>query len=116
MHALRALALLALLAVSCAGPGATTRHHRLEEKWQRAAPAALAADDPFAGQAVLERGVLVDAVLARNPGIEAARWAWRAALARYPQETALEDPMLEYGLAPASLGSSRVDTGQRVVL
>lgn len=116
MHALRALALLAPLLWSCAGPSLSSRHHEQQDAWRRAAPAQAASDDLFAGQAVLERRALVAAVLARNPSIDAARWAWRAALARYPQETALEDPMLEYSLAPASVGASGVDTGQRVTL
>jgi len=119
MPALRALVLCASLLASCA-TSQTSRHDALAAAWLRAAPAApVPADadvDPFAGRAVLERGALVDAVLARNPTIESARWAWRAALARHPQETSLEDPMLEYDLAPASIGSSSVDTGQRVAL
>jgi outer membrane protein TolC len=117
MHALRALALLAPLLWGCAGPSQTTRYDALEDAWQKSAPTqAGRADDPFSGHAALERRALIEAVLARNPSIESARWAWRAALARHPQETSLDDPMLEYGVAPASLGSSRVDSGQRVVL
>jgi outer membrane protein TolC len=116
MHALRALALLAPLLWSCAGPSLSSRHHEQQDAWRRAAPARAASDELFAGQAALERRALVAAVLARNPSIDAARWAWRAALARYPQETALADPMLEYSLAPASVGASGVDTGQRVTL
>ena len=116
MHALRALALLAPLLWSCAGPDLTSRHRDQEDAWRRAAPAQSASDDLFAGHAALDRQALIAAVLARNPSIGAARWAWRAALARYPQETALDDPMLEYGVAPLSLGSSRVDTAQRAVL
>jgi outer membrane protein TolC len=116
MHALRALALLAPLLWSCAGPSLSSRHHEQEDAWRRAAPAQAARDDLFAGQATLDRQTLIAAVLARNPSIDAARWGWRAALARYPQETALEDPMLEYSLAPASVGASGVDTGQRVTL
>src|SRR4030095_6068217 len=99
-----------------AGPSLTTRHHELEDAWERSAPAPAATDDPFAGHATLERPALIAAVLARNPSIAAARWAWRAALARYPQETALDDPVLGYTLAPASIGSSSVDIGQRVEL
>jgi outer membrane protein TolC len=114
MHALRALALVAPLLWSCAGPGATT-HHEQRQAWERSAPAP-ASGDPFAGHATLERGPLVAAVLARNPSIAAARWAWRAALARHPQETALDDPMLGYELAPLSIGESDMDTGQRVEL
>jgi outer membrane protein TolC len=116
MHALRALALLAPLLWSCAGPSLSSRHHEQQDAWGRAAPARAASDDPFAGHAVLDRQALVTAVLARNPSVDAARWAWRAALARYPQETALDDPTLEYSLAPASVGASGVDAGQRVTL
>jgi cobalt-zinc-cadmium efflux system outer membrane protein len=114
MHALRALALVAPLLWSCAGPGATN-HHEQRQAWERSAPAP-AGDDPFAGHATLERGTLVAAVLARNPSIAAARWAWRAALARHPQQTALDDPMLAYELAPLSIGEPDMDTGQRVTL
>ena len=116
MHALRALVLLAPLVSSCAGPSLATRYDRLEEAWQRAAPTPPETTDPLAGQSRLERRAVIDTVLARNPTIAAARWAWRAALARYPQETSLDDPTLEYGVAPASLGSSRVDSAQRVAL
>jgi outer membrane protein, heavy metal efflux system len=114
MHALPALVLLAPLLWSCAGAGATVHHERLRD-WERTAPAP-AGDDPLAGHATLERGALVAAVLARNPSIAAARWAWRAALARHPQETALEDPTLAYELAPASIGEAGMDTGQRITL
>jgi outer membrane protein TolC len=63
---------------------------------------------PFAGAPQLEREALVTEVLRRNPTIAAARFAWRAALARYPQETALEDPMLGYSVAPRTFGSGTV--------
>lgn len=48
----------------------------------------------------LDRQALIEAVLARNPSVEAAREGWSAALAEYPQVTALDDPMVEYSLAP----------------
>ena len=54
---------------------------------------------------VLERGLLVRAVLERNPGIEVARQAWRLAAARVAQESAWEDPMVRYDLAPLSGGA-----------
>jgi outer membrane protein TolC len=114
MHPLHALVLLAPLLWSCAGPGAIT-HHQQRQAWERSAPAP-AQGDPFAGHATLERGAVVTAVLARNPTIAAARWAWRAALARHPKETALDDPMLGYELAPLSIGEADMDTGQRVTL
>jgi len=69
----------------------------------------------FAGATTLDRAALVEAVLARNPDVESARQAWRAALAEYPQAGSLDDPMLSYGIAPLSLsGDMRV--GQRVEL
>lgn len=69
----------------------------------------------FAGATALDRAALVEAVLARNPDVESARQAWRAALAEYPQASSLEDPMLSYGVAPLSL-SGDVRVGQRVEL
>lgn len=72
-------------------------------------------DAPFAHAPVLERAELVRQVLARNPSLEAARTAWRAALARYPQATALADPTLSYELAPLSIVSGH-HFGQSVEL
>ena len=62
-----------------------------------------AGDDPLAGQARVDRQALVRTVLERNPSLEAARQAWRAAQARVPQARALADPMLSFGIAPLSL-------------
>jgi outer membrane protein TolC len=42
--------------------------------------------------------------------VGASRDTWRAALARYPQVTALDDPMFSYDLRPRSIGSDEVDT------
>ena len=70
--------------------------------------------DPLAGLSRLERGALVQTVLERNPSLEAARQAWRAASARPAQVGALEDPMLSYGIAPLSIGSSDVNFGQEI--
>src|SRR5687768_10396053 len=90
----------ALLLVSAAISGCATasshRYRTLQESWDRSAsaPRAETGDDPFAGVAELSRAALVQQVLERNPNVRAARYAWRAALARYPQATALDDPML----------------------
>jgi outer membrane protein TolC len=84
-----------------------------------AQPAAAARDDEpdaLAFGPTLERDALVSAVLERNPTVEAARAAWRAAEARPRIEGALEDPMLEAGLAPLSLGVSDVEVGYEVEL
>jgi outer membrane protein, heavy metal efflux system len=77
---------------------------------------AVASDDPFAGAATLSRDALVRAVLERNPTVRAAREAWRAALARFPQEIAPPDPMLGYGVAPGALGGRQRGDGHRVEL
>jgi outer membrane protein TolC len=126
-HAARFLLAAGLTPVllACAGPGLARRHHAAERSWRESAgpelggresATDLARDDadPFAGAARLERAALVDAVLRRNPSIGASRFAWKAALARYPQETSLEDPMLGYGVAPRSFGSDLVHDGHRV--
>ena len=77
---------------------------------------ALEAEVPVPDAEILDRRALVEEVLRRNPSLESARQGWRAALARYPQETSLEDPMLGYGVAPWSLGSTTVRDGQTVEL
>jgi cobalt-zinc-cadmium efflux system outer membrane protein len=61
----------------------------------------------------LDRAAVVAAVLARNPDLDAARAAWRAAVAGYPSAVALEDPMARYALAPFSIGSD-APFGQRI--
>lgn len=56
-------------------------------------------------QEPLDARTLATAVAERNPSLEAARQAWRAASARAPQERALANPMISYSLAPLSAGS-----------
>jgi outer membrane protein TolC len=63
----------------------------------------------------LSREVLIAQVLESNPTVESARQAWREALARIPQVTALADPMVAYEAAPGSLGFE-ADVGQVVRL
>ena len=122
---------LVVTAVACQSP-ASLRHHELARAFDRADPvlrraldahgapkangATDATDVLFAGAEPLDRSRLVTAVLERNPGLAVARQAWRAALARYPQATSLEDPMLGFGLAPLSIDSNRVDPGTRIDL
>ncbi|MGE0872855.1 MAG: TolC family protein [Kofleriaceae bacterium] len=62
---------------------------------------------------MLERAELIQAVLTRNPDVEAARAGWRRALYRIPQETALDDPMISYSLAPLSV-TGDAPFGQRI--
>ncbi len=105
---------LASVALACQTP-ASIRYRTLSEDWQRSAsPGERSLDsgeDLFLGSAELDRRALVASVLERNPNIEVARQAWRAALARFPQATGLDDPMLGVGVAPLSFGSSQVDPG-----
>jgi cobalt-zinc-cadmium efflux system outer membrane protein len=72
------------------------------------------ADDPFAGQAELERAALVQEGLRRNPSLQAAAAAWRAARARVAQERSLEDPMLSYEIAPLSISDDHAPLGHTV--
>ncbi len=118
----RRLATLVVLApallAGCAGLGLRARYGNLQEQWQRTAPTSTpsAEDDRFAGAPFLERTTLVAEVLRRNPTLHAARQAWRAALARYPQQVSLDDPMLGYGVSPTSFGSRMVDDAHQVEL
>ena len=71
---------------------------------------------PFAGQTQLSLAALRHAVLQRNPTITAMQHAWQAAVERRPQMSSLDDPTFSYALAPATIGSSRLDFGQRFEL
>ncbi len=107
----RAAALLLGLVATTACTTAT-RYQAATEDWRRSEATARpthVGDDLFAGAPFLERQALIRQVVARNPNLRAARYAWRAALARYPQVTSLDDPMFGAGVAPRSVGSSRVD-------
>ena len=64
--------------------------------------------------AVLDRRAYVRAVLQRNPSLESARQGWRAALSRVTGAGAFEDPMIDLGVAPLSIGSSRAALGYQV--
>jgi len=105
--------MIALSAVA-AGCGAGS-YDALRAEYGRSTPAdpdSAEDNERISDSPVLEREALVRAVLARSPSIEAARQAWRAAIARYPQARALADPTLSYSLAPATIASDSVDFGQ----
>ena len=53
----------------------------------------------------LQCAAFVNEVLKSNPSAEAARQGWRAALARLEQAGTLDNPMLELGIAPLSVGA-----------
>ena len=71
---------------------------------------------PFQAQTELKLDELRQEVLRRSPTLEAMESAWRAANSRYPQVTALDDPMFSYSLAPATIGVDRLDFGQKFEL
>lgn len=79
-------------------------------------PGTAAPGEPFAGAAHLDRRALLAAVARRNPTLEAARLAWRAAAARPFQARALPDPMLSFGVAPGSIVGSGLRFGQELEL
>lgn len=60
--------------------------------------------DPLLGKTELALDLLVAEVQARNPSIQAASAAWRAAAERYPQVVSLDDPMLGGMIGPSSAG------------
>lgn len=62
--------------------------------------------DPFNGLTELPLDRLVAEVEARNPSLQAASAAWRAAAERYPQAISLDDPMFTVMMTPTrGLGS-----------
>jgi outer membrane protein TolC len=60
--------------------------------------------DPFSGQTELSVEQLVAEVQARNPSLQAASAAWRAAAERYPQVVSFDDPMFTYMISPQGIG------------
>ena len=112
MHASAGRARVALALAIVLSACATRQSEHYEALRTRLEPAAAArpeAEDPLAGRPELTRAGLVEGVLARNPDVATATEAARAALARFPQETALPDPMFGYAARPRSFGSSEVD-------
>lgn len=110
-----ALATVLVVSSGCALHESRVRYRTLSRDYDREAQRPAAGDAlPFASAAALEREALVDAVLRRNPSVASARAAWRAALARYPQETSLDDPMVGYTVGPRSFGSSQIGDAERI--
>src|SRR5262245_18793898 len=109
MSALRALA-LGLVLSACASQ--SQQYDALRARLESPPDPRAEVDDPLAGRDELTRSELVALALARNPGVAAANEAARAALARWPQERALPDPMFGYAVRPASFDSDEVDPAQ----
>lgn len=107
------------LAVSCVSPGLSRRYQssRNELSASTESVAMDAEDDAlFGDRSSIDAATLVREVLRRNPALRAAHQAWRAALARYPQEAALEDPIAIFGAAPRTFGRSTGDSSYMVEL
>ena len=77
----------------------------------------------LAAEAIFDRaGESFQAVPARppvgatraNPQLEVVRAIWQASVARIDQQSALDDPMLTYSMAPQTVGSPQIDFGQRI--
>jgi len=66
--------------------------------------------------AVLERAAFVRAVLKNNPTIESARQGVAAARARVRQSGVFEDPMVDVGVAPLSIVSSKAPFGYELAV
>lgn len=111
----------------CASPAALARHDAAVARYQASLRSesveltsgvsdrlgAVAPDAP-GDAARLDRDALIAAVLQVNPEIDMARHAWEAALARFPQSRAWEDPMVMYGAAPLSAAGHRF--GQEIAV
>jgi outer membrane protein TolC len=106
------IAVLGVTLLAACEPAAMTRYRRSLAGIPRTHTARLD-ENPFPGATVLDRRALIEAVLARNPDIDAARAAWRRSLARIPQESAFDDPMVSYSMAPLSI-TGDVPYGQRI--
>lgn len=108
---------LAATLVSCAAVPPDRPDEFPSPSLQTRSWASLAAESPapvdFGQRKVLDRDELIAEILERNPTVDAARQAWKAAAARSAQVT-LDDPMLSYALAPASVGAGRADFGEEV--
>jgi outer membrane protein TolC len=63
-------------------------------------------EDLFVGRSELELSELVREVQGRNQSLQALLAAWGAAAQRYPQVIALDDPMFQAMVAPASFAPS----------
>lgn len=105
-----------MLLAACSAAPSARRRDALWTEYRRSARTAEARGDGaslFAEAEVLDRGALIESVLARNPDVDAAREGLRAALAEVDAATSLDDPMISYEVAPLSV-AGEAHFGQRV--
>ncbi len=112
----------------CATTAGSADYGSLRSDYEHAAPVRAAPSRPAAtgsgvasdddaralAGSVLGRAAFVRAVLSSNPSIEAARQGWHAALSRVRQVAPFDDPTVDVGVAPLSVGSSRAPFGYEV--
>lgn len=82
--------------------------------WGVAVVVAMASFSAYADAQQLQVEALVHEVLQRNPRLEGLNHAVEAARARVSPAGALDDPILSYALAPASIGVAGLDEGHIV--
>ncbi|HEX3315523.1 MAG TPA: TolC family protein [Gemmataceae bacterium] len=85
-----------------------------QELTQQETAPGFAADSSAQSRNELSVDWLIGQVIARNPSLEQMAAAYRAASARYPQVTSLDDPMLGAYAAPGAFGSNSVNGGYRI--
>jgi outer membrane protein TolC len=83
--------------------------HEDSESSSAPTPDKVEGDTPFLAASELSLDSLLAAVEQRNASLASMVAAWQAATQRYPQAVALDDPMFQFMLAPASLGTSEVE-------
>jgi outer membrane protein, heavy metal efflux system len=95
-------------ALACSTTAGSASYGALHAEYARsetkASPSSSTERDVTAGP-VLDRADYIRAVLRSNPTLESARQGWRAALSRVRQAGTFEDPMVDVGVAPLSIGS-----------
>lgn len=104
----RSLLLFSMSVVGCASTAGSASYdagYAGYSRLEREPGAAEAADRGVTDGKVLDRADYVRAVLRSNPSIESARQGYRAALARVRRAGAFDDPMVDVGIAPLSIGS-----------
>ncbi|MEO8177481.1 MAG: TolC family protein [Deltaproteobacteria bacterium] len=106
------------LSAGCSASVGNVTHSTLQDPYDRAQAPEVASKEAshVLDGTVLQQTAFVAAVLQRNPTIEAAWHGWRAALAKQHQAGALEDPMIDLGVAPLSIGSSAAPFGYEASL
>ena len=108
--------------VGCATTAGSQHYETSSAEYSGSAPPGYSAPHPGARDPddgsirgpVLARGAYLRAVLRRNPTIESARHGWRAAIARVRVAGSFDDPMVDIGVAPLSIGSSQAPVGYEV--